>query len=216
MSRGRFLTLEGGDGAGKTTQARVIEGWLRERGYDVVRTREPGGTEIGAALRNIVLHAPGPVSPRAETLIYAADRAQNIAALVTPALERGAIVLQDRYIDSSVAYQGSGRQLAGDEVRRINEWATSGLEPELTILLDVDPAIGLRRVAAQRSAFDRLERETQVFHERVRASYLEIAAAHPDRVFVVDANRSADAVSTDVLAVLAGAFEPRAVAEERP
>jgi dTMP kinase len=190
-SRGVWITLEGGDGAGKTTQASLLETWLRERGREVVRTREPGGTEVGTLVRDIVLHHRGEVAPRAEALLYAADRAQHVATLVDPALERGAVVVQDRYLDSSVAYQGAGRVLDAGEIRDLSLWATEGALPHLTVLLDLDPAAARARLDADDKPFDRLEAEREDFHARVRAAFLQLAAAEPDRFLVLDATRSA-------------------------
>jgi dTMP kinase len=190
-SRGVWITLEGGDGAGKTTQASLLETWLRERGREVVRTREPGGTEVGTLVRDIVLHHRGEVAPRAEALLYAADRAQHVATLVGPALERGAVVVQDRYLDSSVAYQGAGRVLDAGEIRDLSLWATEGALPHLTVLLDLDPAAARARLDADDKPFDRLEAEREDFHARVRAAFLQLAAAEPDRFLVLDATRSA-------------------------
>ena len=139
---GLFITLEGGDGSGKSTQMGALTEWLQSRGRTVVQAREPGGTDLGLELREIVLHRRGHIAPRAEALLYAADRAHHIATLVRPALERGEVVIQDRYLDSSVAYQGAGRVLDPDEVRDLSLWATEGLLPHLTVLLDLDPAVG--------------------------------------------------------------------------
>lgn len=148
--RGRFITLEGGDGAGKSTQAALLEDWLTEGGRTVVRTREPGGTALGERIREMVLHERGHVAPRAEALLYAADRAHHVETVVRPALARGDVVVQDRYIDSSVAYQGVARSLGADRVRAVSDWAADGLTPDLTVLLDLDPVVGRRRVAAAR------------------------------------------------------------------
>jgi dTMP kinase len=148
VTPGLFITLEGGDGSGKSTQARLLGEWLQEQGHTVVRTREPGGTEVGVEIREIVLHHRGEVSPRAEALLYAADRAQHIATKVRPALARGEIVLQDRYLDSSVAYQGAGRVLGGPEVRDLSLWAAEGLLPHLTLLLDLDETAARGHLAA--------------------------------------------------------------------
>ena len=186
-ARGRFVTFEGGDGSGKSTQAALLEEWLAGRGREVVRTREPGGTDLGVELREIVLHRRGHIAPRAEALIYAADRAHHIATLVRPALDRGAIVLQDRYLDSSVAYQGVGRVLDPAEVRELSLWATERLLPDLTVLLDLDEAVGRERLGASRTRYDRLEAEAAEFHARVRAAYLDLAAAEPTRFLVLDA-----------------------------
>ncbi|MFF8186212.1 dTMP kinase [Microbacterium sp. NPDC016588] len=184
---GLFLTLEGGDGAGKTTQAALLEEWLRAQGREVVRTREPGGTDVGVRIRDIVLHHRGHIAPRAEALLYAADRAHHIETVVQPAIARGDIVIQDRYLDSSVAYQGAGRVLDADDVRELSLWATGGLLPDLTVLLDLDPASARARLDADDKPFDRLEAEKAEFHERVRAAFLILAAAEPERFLVLDA-----------------------------
>ena len=187
VTPGLFITLEGGDGSGKSTQAQLLTEWLQAQGRTVVRTREPGGTEVGVEIREIVLHHRGEVSPRAEALLYAADRAQHIATLVRPALARGEIVIQDRYLDSSVAYQGAGRVLGGTEVRDLSLWAVEGLLPHLTLLLDLDETAARSRLDADNKVFDRLEAEKGEFHARVRAAFLDLAAAEPDRFLVLDA-----------------------------
>ena len=195
MSLGVFITLEGGDGSGKTTQAELLGRWLEQAGRTVVRTREPGGTEVGIEVREIVLHHRGDIAPRAEALLYAADRAHHVATLVRPALERGDVVLQDRYIDSSVAYQGAGRVLDPDAIRGLSEWATVGLQPDLTILLDLDADAARGRLDEARTRYDRLEAEASEFHDRVRAAYLAIADAEPDRFLVVDASAPVDDIA---------------------
>ncbi len=197
-SRGLFITLEGGDGSGKTTQARLLEEWFASRGRTVVRTREPGGTEVGILIRDIVLHHRGEVAARAEALLYAADRAQHIATLVRPALERGEVVIQDRYLDSSVAYQGAGRVLGSGEIRDLSLWATQGLLPDLTVLLDLDPATARARLDAADKPFDRLEAERDEFHARVRSEFLALAAAEPARFLVVDAARNAADIAAEI------------------
>ena len=191
---GLFITLEGGDGSGKTTQSRLLHEWLTDAGHTVVDSREPGGTDLGIELREIILHRRGYIAPRAEALLYAADRAHHIATKVRPALERGEIVLQDRYFDSSVAYQGAGRVLDGTEVRNLSLWAAEGLIPDLTVLLDIDVESGRARLDGSRSKYDRLEAEQRDFHSRVRESYLELAAAEPGRFLVVDATQPIDVI----------------------
>jgi dTMP kinase len=192
---GLFITFEGGDGTGKSTQVRLLTEWLAEQGRAVVSTREPGGTEVGTALREIVLHHRGEVDPRAEALLYAADRAQHIGTLVRPALERGDVVVQDRYIDSSVAYQGAGRVLDAAEIKRISLWATGDLIPDLTLLLDLPGDVARERLAQEHKTFDRLENEHDDFHERVRAAFLALAAAEPQRFLVVDAAQEIDQIA---------------------
>ncbi|MDC7804851.1 dTMP kinase [Sphingomonas sp. BLCC-B65] len=198
MTRGIWVTFEGGDGTGKTTQATRLETWLREQQRTVVRTREPGGTEVGVLIREIVLHHRGEVAPRAEALLYAADRAQHVATLVRPALARGDVVIQDRYLDSSVAYQGAGRVLDAEQVRDLSMWAAEGALPDLTVLLDLDPAVARRRLDAADKPFDRLEAEKSAFHERVRDAFLALAAADPRRFLVLDAARSEDELAAAV------------------
>lgn len=195
-----FITLEGGDGVGKSTQASMLEAWLQSLGHTVVRTREPGGTDIGVELRNIVLHHPGHIAARAEALIYAADRAHHIATLVRPALERGEVVIQDRYLDSSVAYQGAGRVLDPTEIRELSLWATDGLLPDLTVLLDLDETAAKRRLDAADKPFDRLEAEQADFHRRVREAFLALAAAEPERFVVIDADQPVEHIAQQIRA----------------
>ena len=200
---GLFITLEGGDGAGKTTQSRLLASWLEARGLEAVQTREPGGTRLGAEIRSLLLHGGddiGDVDPRAEALLYAADRAQHIAKVVRPALERGAVVVQDRYIDSSLAYQGAGRVLDGADVRRISEWATGGLWPALTVLLDVDPETGAERRAERGGTADRLEAEAREFHEAVREGFRALAREDRDRFLVIDASLPVEEIHARIVA----------------
>jgi dTMP kinase len=193
---GVFLALEGGEGAGKSTQARLLAIWLRDQGYDVVTTHEPGATKMGMRLRALLLDtAHTGLSGRAETLMYAADRAEHVHSVIIPALERGAIVVTDRYVDSSLAYQGAGRQLPVAEIAELNRWATGGLMPDLTILLDLPPVTGLGR---RLSSADRLESEPVDFHQRVRNGFLALAGAAPDRYLVLDAVRPVGDVSRDI------------------
>ena len=196
---GLFVTFEGGDASGKTTQIGLLADWLKNQGRTVLVTREPGGSDLGNELRDIVLHRRGFIAPRAEALIYAADRAHHIHEVVRPALERGEVVLQDRYLDSSVAYQGAGRVLDPGEVKEVSLWATEGLMPDVTVLLDVPADIGLTRQASEERAYDRLEAEALEFHERVRDSYLAIAQENPDRVVVIDGTAAIDEVHRAVL-----------------
>lgn len=193
-STGFFIALEGGDGAGKSTQAEALAEWIRGKGHEVVLTREPGATPVGKRLRSILLDVSSAgLSHRAEALLYAADRAEHVDTVVRPALERGAVVISDRYIDSSVAYQGAGRDLSPTEVARINRWATSGLVPNLTVLLDVDPEAARERFT---EAPDRLESEPIEFHTRVRSGFLTLAAGDPGRYLVVDAGQEPESVTT--------------------
>ncbi|MCX4534314.1 dTMP kinase [Streptomyces sp. NBC_01669] len=193
---GFFLALEGGDGAGKSTQVEALAEWIRAKGHEVVVTREPGATPVGKRLRSILLDVSSAgLSNRAEALLYAADRAEHIDSVVRPALERGAIVISDRYIDSSVAYQGAGRDLSPTEIARISRWATSGLVPHLTVLLDVDPETARERFT---EAPDRLESEPPEFHARVRSGFLTLAAADPTRYLVVDAGQEPESITTVV------------------
>ncbi|NBE49840.1 dTMP kinase [Streptomyces boluensis] len=193
---GFFIALEGGDGAGKSTQAEALAEWIRAKGHEVVLTREPGATPVGKRLRSILLDVSSAgLSHRAEALLYAADRAEHVDTVVRPALERGAVVISDRYIDSSVAYQGAGRDLSPTEIARISRWATDGLVPHLTVLLDVSPEAARERFT---EAPDRLESEPAEFHARVRAGFLTLAAADAGRYLVVDAGQEPEAVTTVV------------------
>jgi dTMP kinase len=193
---GLFLAFEGGEGVGKTTQARLIAIWLREQGFEVVTTHEPGATKVGMRLRALLLDtAHAGMSPHAEALMYAADRAEHVSSVIEPALARGAVVITDRYTDSSLAYQGTGRGLRGADIARLNSWATGGRTPDLTILLDMPPEAGLGRRA--RSA-DRLEAEPPEFHRRVRAGFLALARAEPSRYLVVDATRPVEEISQEI------------------
>ena len=183
---GVFIALEGGEGVGKSTQARELATWLRAEGYDVVLTHEPGDTAVGEKLREIVLDpSTGSISDRAETLLYSADKAEHVERLIVPALSRGSVVITDRYVDSTLAYQGAGRALADREVERVARWATGDLRPHLTVLLDLAPQTGLTRFEGR----DRIEAESIEFHERVRQAFLRLASAHSEHYLVVDAGR---------------------------
>ncbi|NUR48755.1 MAG: dTMP kinase [Hamadaea sp.] len=197
---GMFIVFEGGEGAGKSTQIELLAQHLRDEGREVLVTREPGATAEGARIRELLLETHSPegalsaLGPRAEALLYAADRAHHVDSVVRPALDRGVVVISDRYIDSSLAYQGAGRTLDSDEVAWLSSWATEGLTPDLTVLLDIDPRIGLDRVAERGDGHDRLESEAISFHDRVRFAFLGLADAEPARYLVVDATLPVDRV----------------------
>ncbi len=191
---GLFISFEGIDGVGKSTQADELEEFVRARGFDVVRSFEPGGTELGQEIRHLLLHRKGDVSPRAEALLYAADRSHHVATKIRPALEAGKVVIADRYLDSSVAYQGAGRELETKEIRDLSLWATNGLLPKLTVLLDLDPETARTRRDETGTEPDRLEREKIDFFAAVRSGYLELAANEPERFLVVDATKSREEI----------------------
>jgi dTMP kinase len=212
---GIFLTLEGGEGSGKTTQSRRIVEFLSSLGREVVETREPGGTDAGELIRDILLYRVSTLSPRAELALYLASRAQLVDELVKPALSRGADVVCDRYIDSSVAYQGAGRNLGVDFVERLNEWAVSGIVPDLTFFFDVPASAGLRRRtggAGGSEKLDRMEREDLGFHEAVRAAYLDLAKREPCRVRVISTEGGEETVWEQVRQALERQLRPK---EER-
>ena len=188
---GLLVVLEGGEGAGKSTQVRRLAALLESLGHEVVTTREPGATPVGERIRAMLLDPATRLSPRAEALLYAADRAQHVATVVQPALDRGAVVVSDRYVDSSLAYQGAGRELEVDEVAGLSRWATQGLRADVTLLLDIDPLVGLARAG---SAPDRIEQESLEFHKAVRRGFLALAAADPDHYLVVSAELPPDEV----------------------
>jgi dTMP kinase len=192
---GVFIALEGGEGAGKSTQARKIAEWLRGEGYDVLLTHEPGDTEVGRKLRGILLDPQtGAIADRTEALLYAADKAEHVERVVAPALARGAVVVTDRYVDSTLAYQGAGRALRDREVEKVARWATGDLRPHLTVLLDLPPEAGLTRFEER----DRIEAESLEFHERVRHAFLRLASSQPENYLVVDARRPVDEIAAEV------------------
>ena len=209
-STGALIAFEGVEGAGKSTQLDLLRDELERRGHEVVVTREPGGTPVGERVRAVLLDPAVDLDPRAEALLFAAARAQLVEQVIRPALERGAVVLCDRYLDSSLAYQGGGRGLGRGPVEEVNRFATGGLLPDLVVLLDLDPAEGLGRHAARR---DRIEVEGLGFHRRVRDAFRELAAGDPDRFAVVDGAAPADRVAAGVLAAvlarLEGSGEPQ-------
>ena len=194
--QGVFIAFEGGEGTGKSTQSKLLKKWLEKEGEEVVLSREPGGTDLGQGLRKILLgHETGAISPRAEALLYAADRAHHVFSLIRPALDRGDVVITDRYFDSSIAYQGAGRVLQPNEVARISRWATESLFPTLTIIIDMPADIGLGRLKSR----DRLEAEPLAFHERVRNEFLQIAAIDPERYLIVDGLQDIDDIHEQII-----------------
>jgi len=214
--RGFFITLEGPDGAGKGTQARRLGEHLRRAAVDVLNTREPGGTPIGERIRQVLLDdAHREMAPETEMLLFAASRAQFVREVVRPALARGTTVLSERYVDASLAYQGFGRGLDVALVRTVNDVATGGLLPDLTLLLDIDPAVGLERVQAAGRAGaaggDRLEQETLAFHQRVRAGFLQLARESPKRFVVIDAQGDVERVHREVVRAVDGLLAGRKV-----
>ncbi len=199
-AKGTFIAFEGGEGTGKSTQSQLLAKWLEQEGETVVLSREPGGTELGKDLRKILLgHETGAISPRAEALLYAADRAHHVFSVIRPGLDRGDVVITDRYFDSSAAYQGAGRVLNPSEVARISRWATESLYPTLTILIDVPATIGLGRLKSR----DRLEAEPTEFHERVRQEFLQIAMMDPERYLVVDGTQTVEEIHAEIIARVA-------------
>lgn len=205
--RGIFLTLEGGEGSGKTTQQRRIVAYLRERGHEVFEAREPGGTDAGELVRDILLHRVDSLNPRAELALYLASRAQLVEEVVLPSLEAGVSVVCDRFADSSTAYQGGARDLGIEWVERLNSWAIQDVEPDLTLYFDVDPKEGLSRREARSGGaedLDRIEREGLGFHDRVRESYRVIAGRHPDRFNVIPTDGGEEQVWERVRKILDG------------
>ena len=194
-SAGVFIALEGGEGVGKSTQERMLAEYLVAKGHEVVRTREPGGTPVAEEIRRILLtpRADG-LDAHAEALLFAAARAEHVARVIRPALDRGSVVICDRFLDSSVAYQGLGRELGADVIRDLSLWATGGLVPDLVIVLDLDPVIGLGRLVSA----DRLEREPLEYHQRVRAGFTALAADHPDRYDLIDAANTPTGVAAAI------------------
>lgn len=192
---GWFIVFEGGEGAGKSTQEARLAQWLQDAGFTVLRTREPGGTPAGEAIRTILLsNEYTGLTDRAEALLFAAARGEHAEQVIRPALQAGTVVVCDRYLDSSVAYQGYGRHLGADYVRDLSLWATQDLVPDLTVLLDVDPTVGLSRVPSP----DRLESEPIEYHQRVRRAFLDIAASDPSRYLVIDADQTPDRIAEQI------------------
>jgi dTMP kinase len=195
-TKGTFIVFEGGEGIGKSTQAKLLKAWLEQEGESVVLTREPGGSDLGVEIRKILLsHSTGEISPRAEALLYAADRAHHVYSVIRPALAAGQVVIGDRYFDSSIAYQGAGRVLEPGEVARISRWATESLFPTLTIIIDLPAEIGLARLKSK----DRLESQPIDFHERVRQEFLQLSLLDPERYFIVDGNKTIEETHAEII-----------------
>lgn len=204
--RGMFIAFEGGEAAGKSTQEALLAASLVQAGRAVVRTREPGGTPAGEAIREIVLSpAYAGLDPHAEALLFAAARGEHVARIIRPALQRGAVVVCDRYIDSSIAYQGAARGLGIERVRELSLWATDGLLPDLTFVLDIDPVIGLSRVTSP----DRLESESVAYHQQVRRAFLDLAAAEPNRYLVLDASATPQEIADQIWQRVADELDAR-------
>jgi dTMP kinase len=207
-SGGVFVAFEGGEGSGKSTQIELLASALRAEGRSVTVTHEPGATNVGSQIRQLLLHDNDPITPRAEALLFAADRAHHVDTVIRPALDAGDVVLTDRYVDSSLAYQGVGRKLTVEDVKRVSRWATDGLRPDLTVLLDLPATQGLAR-AGGRATADKLESESIDFHERVREAFRALAEAEPRRYVVVDATRSPEEIAADVRARVDALLSPR-------
>lgn len=203
MSNGMFITFEGADGCGKTTQQMLAADYLESKGYEVLITREPGAKGLGEDIRKILLDYKGPVSERCESLLFLADRAQHVDNMILPAIEKGQIVLCDRYTDSTVAYQGYGRQQNLERIKKLNDFATNLLKPDLTFVFDIDVETSMQRVGKEK---DRMESEGKEFHNRVRNGYLKLAEEEPNRIKVLDAAKSIDEIHEEVVNILEAAF----------
>ena len=196
MKKGLFITFEGGDGCGKTTQIKLLDEYLRSKGYKTLLTREPGSKGLGIKLREILLNYDGDVSPTCESFLFLADRAQHVDCIIKPALEEGVVVLCDRHTDSTVAYQGYGRGLDLEQIHNLNNIATNGLKPDLTIVLDVDVETSQNRLGSEK---DRMESAGLEFFERVRKGFLEIAKQEPERVKVIDSTQTIEEIHKQIL-----------------
>ncbi|SCX79865.1 dTMP kinase [Alkaliphilus peptidifermentans] len=205
--KGKFITIEGMDGAGKTTQIRFMKEYLEDRGFKVLLTREPGGTIIGEKIREVILdNSHKEMDSVTEALLYAASRAQHVSQIILPALQRGELVLCDRYVDSSMVYQGKGRDLGYKPIKKINDFATQGLEPDLTILFDIDPQLGLQRISS-RGKGDRLEEEKLQFHIAVHSAYMDLVKMYPKRIKVINANCEIQEIKKEVEELLKNIIE---------
>jgi dTMP kinase len=205
-----FITFEGPDGSGKTTQAHLLAEWLRDQGCDVLLTREPGGTRIGDQIRDVLHNSKNQtMEARTEFLLYSASRAQHVSQIILPSLAAAKVVISDRYADSSLAYQGYGRGLDLKRLQGVTAFATWGVEPDLTVYLDIAPGQGLQRRFSSGEEWNRMDAETLAFHQRVRSGYLELISADPDRWEVIEANRSVEEVQADVRGVVGARLEVR-------
>lgn len=200
--KGHFITFEGGDGAGKTSLIISLHAALIKKGLSVIQTRAPGGTEMGKVIRQLLLHPQEPVAPRSELFLYLADRAQHVEEVIRPSLEEGKIVLCDRYSDSTVAYQGGGRGFGLEKMEELCAFATDGLQPTLTLYLDLDPEVGLMRVKEAMGRKDQIESETLAFHQAIRQTFLHIAEKHPSRFRLIDASQSREEVFEQALKLI--------------
>jgi len=205
-----FIAFEGGEGSGKSTQIVRLRNDLVRLRHPVFVTHEPGATSVGKSIRTLLLETHEPITPRSEALLFAADRAHHVECQIRPKLAAGYHVLCDRYIDSSIAYQGAGRTLSSEEIAQLSHWATEGLVPDLTVLLDVDPELGLARagIRSWMTGPDRLEREQPAFHERVREGFLALAHRHPERYLVLDAARPVDELAAEIAAAVQARLAP--------
>lgn len=199
MQKGLFITFEGADGCGKTTQLNLLKDYLIKKGYEVLLTREPGGKGLGEKIREILLNYDGEISDRCESFLFLADRAQNIDVIINPAIKQGKIVLCDRHTDSSVAYQGYGRGLNIEQIKALNNLATGGIQPDLTLVFDVDIETSMQRVGSDK---DRMENSGKEFFNRVRNGYLELAKQEPDRIKVIDSTKAIDEVHQNVIKII--------------
>lgn len=205
MQRGVFITLEGGEGAGKSTQIAAVEQWVRDTGHALIVTREPGGTELGERIRQVLLDARGTMTSETETLLMFAARAEHVARVIRPALEQGKWVVCDRFTDATYAYQGGGRGLASARIALLEDWVQGELRPDLTLVLDVPVDVGMGRVG-QRGALDRFEQESHQFFDRVRKAYHAAAAREPNRVRLIDATAAPAEVSARIRQILSERF----------
>lgn len=211
--KGMFITVEGPDGSGKTTQLQLLVRSLTEKGYEVVVTREPGGTKVGNSIREVLLSPEhDEMTPRVEMMLYAASRAQNIDQVIRPALKRGAIVVCDRFVDASIAYQGYGLQYDLNQILSLNEWATAGIKPDLTFLFDLTPDQASRRMK-DRGQLDRIESRDETFHQRVYDGFKKILEQHPDRMVRIDANATIEMIQDEVLDITLERLNERGVTQ---